>query len=216
MTTLIKRLISRYERANSTHPIAIRGTVGIGLFLASDVLAQRTQHVYSQRATGGGERWGWQQWDQARSVRTCTWRAVVWAPVAHYFWLGLETYVTPAVAHLGWRGVALKIAFDFATVAPPLVWSFLAWSKFWETLDADAARAHARDRIGSTIVAVYCYWAPLHIVTYGIVPLRHRVAWVSLCSLGFGSLMSVSSNTELLRWSQKAAGPTGRKTAERA
>ena len=196
---MLRRLVARYEAVNSSHPITVRGSIGIGLFFASDVLAQRTEHLYCQPASAGA-RWGWNQWDQARSVRTCTWRAVVWAPVAHYFWLVLETYVTPAVAHLGWRGVALKIAFDFVTVAPPLVLSFLCWSKFWETLDAKLAWAHASDRIGSTIVSVYCYWAPLHLMTYGIVPLRHRVAWVSLCSLGFGSLMSVSSNTELLRW----------------
>ena len=27
-------------------------------------------------------------------------------------------------------------------------------------------------------------------------PLRHRVAWVSLCSVGFGSLMSICSDSE--------------------
>ena len=42
----VRRLIARYEHANSRYPIAVRGTIGVGLFFASDVIAQRTQHVY--------------------------------------------------------------------------------------------------------------------------------------------------------------------------
>ena len=56
---------------------------------------------------------GYEQWDTKRSARACSWRALIWAPVAHYFWLGLETYVSPMVAHLGHRGTLIKVVLDF-------------------------------------------------------------------------------------------------------
>ena len=31
--------------------------------------------------------WGYQHWDAQRTLRSCSWRAVIWAPSAHYFWL---------------------------------------------------------------------------------------------------------------------------------
>ena len=139
-----------------------------------------------------GDQW---QLDRMRTLRTCSWRAVIWAPVAHYFWLALEVYVSPAVAHLGLTGTFIKILLDFATVAPPLVYSFLCWSKFWETCDVDLAIQHANAKAWSTLLPVYCYWAPLHVMTYGFVPLRHRIAWVSICSIGFGSLLSYCNNS---------------------
>ena len=32
-------------------------------------------------------RWGYKDWDAQRTLRSCSWRAVIWAPSAHYFWL---------------------------------------------------------------------------------------------------------------------------------
>jgi hypothetical protein len=273
MRLFSRRAWTRYEHLNTRFPIVVRGTVGIGLFLVSDVLAQRTERMWQPLPSprpftlahdddGGGNvhsacaksttarphigaaasdtanddafvaplaqtlttpstpptpptpstpstpstpptpstpSWGYDDWDPMRSLRTCSWRAAVWAPTAHYFWLALETYVTPAVAHLGTRGVVIKILCDFATVTPPLVYSFLVWSKCWETRgDVAATLDHANARLPQTLLAVYCFWTPLHFFTYGLVPVRHRVAWVSVCSLGFGSLMSVCNNsTEL-------------------
>ena len=37
--------------------------------------------------------WGYQQWDAQRTLRSCSWRAVIWAPSAHYFWLVRHPYI---------------------------------------------------------------------------------------------------------------------------
>ena len=37
------------------------------------------------------------------------------------------------MAHLGHAGTVVKIVFDFVTIAPPLIFSFLAWNKLWES-----------------------------------------------------------------------------------
>jgi hypothetical protein len=31
--------------------------------------------------------WSYHDWDVQRTLRSCSWRAVVWAPSAHYFWM---------------------------------------------------------------------------------------------------------------------------------
>ena len=65
------------------------------------------------------------------------------------------------------------------------------WSKALETWDWDAAYVHTRTKFPSAYVAACCFWAPIHMVTYSnLIPLRHRMAWVSLCSVGYGTLMS--------------------------
>jgi hypothetical protein len=89
----------------------------------------------------------------------------------------LEAYISPRVAHLGHVGTAMKIVFDFCTIGPPLIFSFLYWSKFWESgMDHTVTLRHAFDRYPSTLLASYAFWAPLHFMTYGLVPLRHRYA----------------------------------------
>ena len=81
MTRKVRSLWAAYEKYNTSHPITVRGITGIGLFFIGDVLAQRIQN---------------KKWDDgARTVRSCTWRAVVWAPTAHYFWVFLERIVHP-------------------------------------------------------------------------------------------------------------------------
>eukprot|EP01045_Picozoa_sp_COSAG04_P011316 COSAG04_NODE_726_length_10783_cov_3.873081_2_plen_221_part_00 len=211
----MSRAWARYEVLNEAYPITVRGVGGVGLFFIGDVLAQRGQFAQQQRQrqrladrtppaqqqparpSTTAASWGLEQWDGARTLRSCSWRAVVWAPAAHFFWLFLETHISPRVAHLGHRGTALKIVFDFCTIGPPLIFSFLYWSKILECRDPAQTWDHVTERFPSTIVASYIFWAPLHMFTYGLVPLRHRMVWVSMCSVGFGSLLSYFNAREL-------------------
>ena len=43
-----------------------------------------------------------------------------------------------------------------------------------------------------TIARSYAFWLPLHFITYGAMPARHRLVWVSFCSIGFATLLSWS------------------------
>ena len=43
-----------------------------------------------------------------------------------------------------------------------------------------------------TIARSYVFWLPLHFITYGAMPARHRLVWVSFCSIGFATLLSWS------------------------
>ena len=53
---------------------------------------------------------------------------------------------------------------------------------------------HCNDRFFTVISRSYVYWMPLHLITYGVVPLRHRLVWVSLCSVGFAGLLSYTNS----------------------
>ena len=93
------------------------------------------------------------------------------------------------MAHLGDVGTALKIAFDFCTIGPPLIFSFLYWSKLWESgFDHGVTLHHSLERFPSTLVASYAFWAPLHFMTYGLVPLRHRCVCEHIVAIRFGTL----------------------------
>jgi len=136
----VSRFVKQYEYYNKRNPIIVRGTAGMGLFFIGDVIAQRMQPRDSIE-------WQWKDWDYHRTASATTWRALVWAPLAHYFWIVLESSVTPRVAHLGFlRGTMLKVLFDFMTVSPVSIGSFNIWMKWFETFDHEATSDHARKR----------------------------------------------------------------------
>ena len=93
-----------------------------------------------------------------------------------------------------------------------VVFSYLVWSKWWEqTLDGapgpagpeagaptvlSTALTTAKGQFVTVMIRGYCYWIPLHVITYGFVPARHRLVWVSACSIGFATLLSWSTHDE--------------------
>lgn len=95
-------------------------------------------------------------------------------------------------------GSLIKIAIDFCTIGPVITYSYLSWCKTWELgpehATVSSVVAHSNDRFFTVISRSYVYWMPLHLITYGVVPLRHRLVWVSLCSVGFAALLSFTNS----------------------
>lgn len=192
----IKTAVERYELANARHPVIVRGSIGIGLFAVGDYLAQRVDYSAIQeesaRIRGMADQF---VWDPARSFRSSSWRAVVWAPIATGFWHLLDKRVKAT----GVRGSIIKVAADLATMNVIMTYSFIAWSKAWsdfeksEPVSTKEVVEFTNERFPSTILRSYIYWLPLHCITYGVVPTRHRLVWVSVCSVGFAALLSYSA-----------------------
>jgi len=188
----LRNFVARYEHYNTKHPIMVRGTAGIGLFAFGDLLAQKLEnHRKVDRGKALEPVW---TWDSDRAFRTSSWRAVMWAPAATVFWNALDRNVKIG----GFRGSLIKIAIDFCTIGPVITYSYLSWCKTWELgpehATVSSVVAHANDRFFTVISRSYVYWMPLHLITYGVVPLRHRLVWVSLCSVGFAALLSFTNS----------------------
>lgn len=194
----LRTAVERYEYANARHPVLVRGGIGIGLFAFGDYIAQRLDHSVSTSNGNGArgivsERFAW---DPERAFRSSSWRAVVWAPIATGFWHLLDKKVRAG----GVRGAVIKIAADLATLNLLMTYSFIAWSKAWcnvqrnEPVSAKDVVEFTNDRFPVTVARSYAFWFPLHCITYGVVPSRHRLVWVSVCSIGFAALLSVGAS----------------------
>lgn len=184
------RLTSR--NMYSSLQILVRGTLGVGLFASGDLLAQKLERHNAIKSCSETEPPPF-AWDEDRAVRTSSWRAVIWAPAATVFWNILDRNVKVG----GFRGSLLKIAIDFCTIGPMVTYSYLAWCKTWELgreVTVPTVLEHCNERFVTVISRSYTYWLPLHLITYGVVPLRHRLVWVSLCSIGFAAILSFTNS----------------------
>lgn len=196
----IKSAMEHYERANANHPVVVRGGIGIGLFAFGDYIAQRLDHAAltdsNEHSRPRGMLADEFYWDPARAFRSSSWRAIVWAPIATGFWHFLDRRVRIS----GARGAMVKIAADLASLNLLMTYTFIAWSKTWthvqldEPVSAREVIEYTNERFPKTILRSYAYWFPLHCVTYGLVPARHRLVWVSICSIGFAALLSCSAS----------------------
>ena len=72
---------SEQRRRLQTYPQR-EGTAERVVVLPSEPLPARP--VEKRKAVS---QWTCQDWDAQRTLRSCSWRAVIWAPSAHYFWL---------------------------------------------------------------------------------------------------------------------------------
>jgi hypothetical protein len=98
---------ARYEAANLARPLLVRGTTGIVLYGIGDVAAQLASAPAGEEAAAGGL-------DGERTARCCSWRALVFTPMCHSFYLLMEH----AVVASGLRGSLLKLAIDFVCFGP--------------------------------------------------------------------------------------------------
>lgn len=125
----------------------------------------------------------------------CTYSSFVLLNSATGFWHLLDKRVKAT----GVRGSIIKVAADLATMNVLMTYSFIAWSKAWsdfeksEPVSTKEVVEFTNERFPSTILRSYIYWLPLHCITYGVVPTRHRLVWVSVCSVGFAALLSYSA-----------------------
>jgi hypothetical protein len=171
---------ARYEAANLARPLLVRGTTGIVLYGIGDVAAQLASAPAGEEAAAGGL-------DGERTARCCSWRALVFTPMCHSFYLLMEH----AVVASGLRGSLLKLAIDFVCFGPIVTVSFFGWCTALEKRSLSAGVSAARQQLWPALAVGWMYWLPLHTVTYVFMPLRHRLLWVNFCSMWYGTLLSI-------------------------
>jgi len=197
---MFRRFAARFGDLSSARPLLIRAGVGTGIFFVGDFTAQQLDHRWGQsrqaKQAQVAQRQTQQQaleaefeWDAARSARICSWRAVVFTPLAVTFWGILDRVVTVP----GLPGTALKVGLDLATLAPPSMFSFFVWNRTLEgggLASVPEAVNYAMAKVPSALGTLYVYWLPIHFLTYGVVPIAHRLIWMNVWSCGFAVMMS--------------------------
>jgi len=177
-----------YEEVNESRPFLVRGFVGCGLYTLSDVMAQRFQ----KRDLS----WEGVSWERTASVSL--WRALLHAPAAYMFFNWLDKFVpkTLGVKHKG-AAVAVKIVLDTVLANFPLTATFIAWQSYFGPGQGRFDGRKAAERVVSEIIPTFSlmiyFWCPVHILTYGLIPLRHRQVWVNCAAVAGGVILSAAT-----------------------
>jgi protein Mpv17 len=155
-------------------------------------------------------------WDQERTLRLFGYRLLIFGP-GYTLWLKL---LEKRLGHLGTsaKGVATKVALDQLVWTPPSMTAFYMWMAFFEpperfvTSITPAIRPsvssfpgvdftqleqkyshginRVRDCLWPTLQVNWPFWSSVGCITFGLIPPKHRILWVSTLQVGWNAFLS--------------------------
>ena len=140
-------------------------------------------------------------YDVGRTVRMGIWRAVLFAPLAHGFYV----LVDRVVPFGGWRGVAVKVLIDQLLYAAPMTFSFF----FTDALLEGRSPREAWDR-GAAIIwdvtkMTWSIWPFVQVFNFAVVPQQHRVVFVSVVATVWSVYLSLMNESSRASGAQRPA-----------
>ena len=93
----------------------------------------------------------------------------------------------------GARAAAFKIAADQTTLMPFFVVVFFIFQAKLEGLSMEKAIQRTSTAFWPTVVLCAPYYCTVHTVTFGFLPVKHRLAWSSLCAVGWTAYISYAN-----------------------
>ena len=114
------------------------------------------------------------------------WGTLVNGPSGHAFYAALDRIVQ----FRGAMAVALKIGIDQLVYTPPLTAGFFAFNSLAAGASMEDAVGVARRETWPTLLYNWGFWGVAHVVTFTLIPLEHRVAWVALKNFVWSGFLS--------------------------
>lgn len=141
--------------------------------------------------------------DTGRTARLMSYR-LVHAPVVDACW----RFFDARFAGLRYGpGVVARVLADQLLLAPPSLIAFFLSQSYLEGGTAEAAAARTRDAFWPTYAICFPFWCCCHSVTFsGKIPVRHRMAWASLCAVMWNALISDQNQRAVSREGAKREG----------
>ena len=180
----LRRLAAAYDRINTSHPVFTKGLTCGGLLGSGDVLCQAIQK--QQKPC---------DYDWFRAARMFAWGTLCNGPAGHFWYAGLDR----AIRFKGSYGIIAKIAADQLCFTPPLTFLYFVWQHAltFPAQGASACFQFAADALMPTLKVNWAYWSAVHVLTFALVPLEYRVAFVAVKNFFWGGYLSyVGTATE--------------------
>ncbi|DBA03854.1 TPA: hypothetical protein N0F65_004544 [Lagenidium giganteum] len=179
-----------YDEWLTKSPLLTKSLTSAALFGLGDCIAQRLEEDDDSSAADSSEG---NEGSMERTVRMMVWGGLLFAPVAHGWYNGLERVVRGT----GKLAVVQKIALDQLVFTPPVTLAFFTSTKLMEQRRLDAlplAWEEATNKLVPTLQVNYVVWPLIHVCTFGFVPLRYRILFINCMSLGWSAFLSGMSN----------------------
>ena len=132
----------------------------------------------------------WQEFDCARAVNLACFR-MAQAPIVDLIWQSFDRRITVA----GPAAVGLKVLGDQLLIAPPSLTAFFICQSALEGESTSASVERAKTMFAPTYTLCLPFWCCVHTVTFGLIPSHFRIAWASLCAVGWNAFLSNQNQT---------------------
>ena len=127
-------------------------------------------------------------YDWARTMRMVAYR-VPQAPFLDVAWRSFDVAAT-RFALSGLRGVAFKVFLDQVLLNTSMTLYFFMSQPLLEGMPLAAAWGRTKEGWWPTVCAGCQYYCIVHVGTFGIVPVRYRIAWASAAAVLWTAYMS--------------------------
>ena len=132
--------------------------------------------------------------DAERAARLVAFRSVH-APIVDSCWRFFDARIRIG----GIAGVAARVAADQGLLMPPSLVAFFVSQGCMEGLSAIESVHRARESFLPAASKALPYWCAVHSLTFSVVPVQYRMAWASLCAVGWNAMMSNENQAAKLR-----------------
>jgi len=133
---------------------------------------------------------GSEHFDARRNLNFIIQRVFVMSPFYLLFQRGLERTVVQG-AHIHWKTVVLKkMAADMFIYSPPAICVFFLSMAVIEGESFQMGIQRARLMFWELLKFSWCVWPVANTITYGLVPVNHRLVWTSIVSIFVNSVQS--------------------------
>jgi hypothetical protein len=194
-----------YSAAVATNPIETKACISGAVYALGDLVAQS----YEGRDVAS--------WDRGRALRSGAVGFLAHGPLSHLYYLALDqAFAAQTLLPAGsWAIPALKIGID------QTLWSLLWNSTYYALLGALRMEPPAviarsvRESYWDLLRAGWRLWPLVHVLTYGVIPVQHRLLFVDGVELVWVSVLSVSSAASLVGQSKQKtySKPTNQPTS---
>jgi protein Mpv17 len=135
--------------------------------------------------------------DPLRVGRMMIYRSMFFAPTYALWLRGLEKVVPATVVSV--RTVVTKVAMEQVIWGPPALGMFYVVMSCLEGNSPQHGYERAKALIVETIKMSVCFWTPMQLVTFSVVPMQYRVLWVSILQVGWNAWLSAMNQNEKVR-----------------
>jgi len=182
-----QQLWSSYQHVLSTNPIPTKAMTSATVYTIGDIIAQQTE-----KSEGDDNA----SLDVARVVRSLLAGLIGHGPMSHLWYNASEGFFNDVLHLTAWWSFLPKIAVDQALFAP--IWNN-SYLLLLGLMKGDSLETIWSDVQRTTIplmVSGLKLWPLVHCVTYGVMPVQHRLLWVDAVEILWVTILATQAAGE--------------------
>lgn len=165
----------------STHPIFVKTVINVVIYVIGDWMSQ----------VGWGRTKNLLDFDLARTARNGLIGAM-FGPLVHYYY-DWSDYVLPMEVPVN---RVLKLLMDQSVYFVAKCSAYIALVGLLRGDTPAVVAQDVKERIQPVVFRGWRFWPLAHVVTYGVIPPRHRVLWVNMLDLLWSSILASLASKE--------------------